>query len=167
MICKKCNKTFPVSQIIDGKRRILNKRKYCLDCSPFYKHNTKKLDSDLKVNNPVPCVCSICNRKYLYTRLTGHTLKLCNSCQVNRRRVINKLKAIDYLGGKCSCCGYNRSKNALDIHHNDPSKKEFNFSNGRLKSWEVLKQELDKCTLFCSNCHREFHDPLCNKNLPS
>lgn len=36
-----CQKEFPISIIIDGKRRVLNKRKYCLECTPFGSHNTK------------------------------------------------------------------------------------------------------------------------------
>jgi hypothetical protein len=42
-ICLKCNNSFPNRTIIEGKERTLNKRKYCLDCSPFGQKNTKRL----------------------------------------------------------------------------------------------------------------------------
>ena len=43
MICQNCNSSFPVSIKIDGKRYILNSRKYCFDCSPYKQHNTRKI----------------------------------------------------------------------------------------------------------------------------
>ena len=42
-ICLKCDKDFPNFLIIDGKKRNLSKRKYCVDCSPFGHHNTRPL----------------------------------------------------------------------------------------------------------------------------
>ena len=42
-VCKKCNNKFPNRIIVDGHPRILSSRKYCLDCSPYGLHNTKKL----------------------------------------------------------------------------------------------------------------------------
>ncbi len=72
-----------------------------------------------------------------------------------RRRVI-KQKALDYKGGECICCGYNVHPGVLDFHHVDQSSKEFAIgSKGYTRSWEKVKQELDKCILVCANCHRE------------
>ena len=66
--------------------------------------------------------------------------------------------AIEYKGGKCENCGYNRCIEALEFHHLDPEQKDFQFSgNGHCKSWTRVKAELDKCILVCSNCHREIH----------
>ena len=49
----------------------------------------------------------------------------------------------------------------MDFHHIDPSTKEFNISGGT-KAISKLKQEVDKCILVCSNCHREIHAGLIN-----
>lgn len=65
-----------------------------------------------------------------------------------------KLKAIEYKGGKCIVCGYNKSIRALQFHHLDPTQKDFGIS-GTTKSFEKLKPELDKCVLLCANCHGE------------
>ena len=70
-----------------------------------------------------------------------------------------KIKCIQYLGGKCNKCGYNKCVAALDLHHKDSNEKEFVISGGNLKSFEKLIPELDKCEVLCSNCHREFHNP--------
>ena len=65
---------------------------------------------------------------------------------------------IEYKGGKCMLCGYDKYEGALDLHHIDDSKKEFGLSTrGLTRSWEKTKQEADKCLLVCANCHRELH----------
>lgn len=70
-----------------------------------------------------------------------------------------KIKLVEYKGGKCECCGYSKCIEALEFHHLDPSKKDFQIS-GTSKSFEVLKKEADKCILVCANCHREIHAGL-------
>lgn len=69
-----------------------------------------------------------------------------------------KLKMVEYKGGKCELCGYNKNVSALDFHHIDPSTKKFTLSDTH-HSWEKTKEELDKCILVCANCHRELHNP--------
>lgn len=71
-----------------------------------------------------------------------------------RRRKIKEM-AIAYKGGKCQACGYNKYQGALDLHHVN-GKKEFSIGDkGYTRSWEKVREELDKCILVCSNCHRE------------
>lgn len=79
----------------------------------------------------------------------------CQSCQVNLRRFQRKLDIVEYLGNKCSRCGYNKSVTALEVHHLDPTQKTFNISGSHSRSWKVITAELDNCVLLCSNCHRE------------
>ncbi len=83
----------------------------------------------------------------------------CYKERQTRMREEKKLKAIEYKGGKCVRCGYNKCPAALDFHHLEPTGKE---TNGELRSysWEKLKAEIDKCILVCSNCHREIHYEL-------
>ena len=70
-----------------------------------------------------------------------------------------KRESVDYKGGKCYDCGYDRCVAALEFHHLDPSEKEMNWQKLRLVSESRLYQELDKCVLLCANCHRERHHP--------
>ena len=77
---------------------------------------------------------------------------------VSKRRKKIREMSIDYLGGKCCICGYNRCSAALDFHHRNEDEKEFGLSqNGMTRSWERTKKEIDKCVLVCANCHREIH----------
>lgn len=83
---------------------------------------------------------------------------------VKRRRIKTKQVAIAYCGGKCAKCGYDKYIGALEFHHLDPTKKEFSISSsGSTMSWEMIKEELDKCILLCSNCHKEEHERIRNE----
>lgn len=79
-----------------------------------------------------------------------------------RRR--SKIKTVAAMGGKCQNpkCGYNKCVDALELHHIDPSKKEFSFGNVRVSPYNLgkLLPELKKCLLLCANCHREYHAGL-------
>lgn len=74
-----------------------------------------------------------------------------------RRRKIRQM-AVEYKGGRCQICGYNKCIDALEFHHKDSSNKDFSISEkGYTRSWDKVKEELDKCMILCSNCHREIH----------
>jgi predicted HNH restriction endonuclease len=74
-----------------------------------------------------------------------------------RRKKIREM-AIEYKGGKCELCGYDRCFQALDFHHIGSTGKDFGISDkGYTRSWEKVKKEIDKCILVCANCHRELH----------
>lgn len=85
----------------------------------------------------------------------------CGQCRVEgtqRRRNKLKLMALEYKGGKCQKCGYDKCPAALDFHHRDESEKSFGISKGgNTHGWDKLKVELDKCDILCANCHREQH----------
>lgn len=85
-------------------------------------------------------------------------LPYCKKCWVhitNEGNAARKQKAVEYKGGKCEKCGYDKCIAALEFHHPDPTQKEFIIS--RKWSFEKIKNELDKCVLLCSNCHKEVH----------
>ena len=58
---------------------------------------------------------------------------------------------------KCTQCGFSHPA-ALDFHHIDPSKKEYNVH--RLvanKQFKKAHEEIKKCIVLCANCHRIHH----------
>ena len=80
---------------------------------------------------------------------------------VYARRKKVRVMAVEYKGGKCENCGYNRCLDALEFHHKDPAQKDFSISSkGYTRSWDRVKKELDKCAILCANCHRELHAKL-------
>ena len=70
-----------------------------------------------------------------------------------------KKTLVDYAGGKCKICGYNKCLAALTFHHRNPLEKSFGLAENvcRSKTIDDLKKEVDKCDLLCSNCHHEEH----------
>lgn len=162
MICKKCGKFFKVRQIIDGKVRIFNSRHYCLDCKPFGKKGKFRSSPTEEGLEYINKKCTICGReyKYHYRSKQGHTLTKCNSCLVNGRKYEVKKRMVEYKGGKCSICGYDKCNTALEFHHVDSDSKVSILGGYHSRSWDFLKAELDKCVLVCSNCHREIHANL-------
>ena len=67
---------------------------------------------------------------------------------------------INYKGGKCQMCGYDKCDRALEFHHLNSTEKDFNISKILTRSVSSLKEEVDKCILLCSNCHAEEHQRL-------
>ena len=47
--------------------------------------------------------------------------------QRHSKRIL-KHKLIQYKGGKCQKCGYDKCEGALQFHHRDPKEKEFTLS---------------------------------------
>ena len=90
----------------------------------------------------------------------------CRKCRVEavqKRRDKLKLLAVEYKGGKCCICGYSKYIGALEFHHLNPNNKDFGISSkGYTRSFDLVKKELDKCILVCSNCHKEIHANIIN-----
>ena len=97
-------------------------------------------------------------KTYVTPKLSKKELSRRNVERVTNRRKVLKEKAVEYKGGKCCRCNYNKCISALEFHHLEPEHKDFSMGNkGYTRSWEKIKKELDKCILVCANCHREIH----------
>lgn len=165
--CLNCRKHFPNRIKIKGEWKVLNSRKFCLECSPYKSHNTSKI---APITTEGERKCSTCGyRKPLsdfYKKhttsekeLRKHECKACHNIRSKERLQTLKQKAVVFKGGKCCLCGYSKSIAALDFHHLIPGSKVFKIS-GKSVSFETLIPELNKCILVCSNCHRELHAGL-------
>ena len=79
------------------------------------------------------------------------------SAYVMNWRNRTKIKLIEYKGGKCEICKYDKLiPSVYDFHHKNPDEKDFAIS-GKALAFETLKKEVDKCQLLCANCHNELH----------
>lgn len=107
----------------------------------------------------------ICNRHGVSNHRLSGTKWKCKKCEYfySRRYLENiKLKAVKYGGGECQKCGYDKCWRAFNFHHIDPSKKNFGIFESRpgfkkVRNWEMLRSEIDKCIMLCANCHAEIH----------
>ena len=92
------------------------------------------------------------------TRTYADRAEYLKKAVADRRRKLKEM-AIDYGGGKCQVCGYDKCKRALSFHHKDYKQKDFGLSaRGLTRAWEKIQKELDKCVLVCANCHMEIHE---------
>lgn len=110
-----------------------------------------------------------CSKHGLTTHVLDSTGRWrCKKCRVEavlKRRSKIKEMAVQYKGGKCCICGYNKYIGALEFHHLDPNQKDFGIgSKGYTRSSDKVKEELDKCICVCANCHREIHAGLIDLN---
>lgn len=91
------------------------------------------------------------------SRIHKTVCKKCHSSRAIDRLRTNKRLAVEYKGGECQACGYNRCQAALVFHHINPGDKDPDFNKMRYWNFEKIKVELDKCKLLCANCHAEEH----------
>jgi len=164
--CANCNSYFPNRMRIDGVYRHLATRKFCLNCSPYKQRGAFNLLKPSKTAKN----CPRCEREnlpltefYVRSRKAHDPYTYCKSCAKKRaaERVQEiKRQAIEYKGGHCQICNYDRRPAALHFHHLDPNIKEFEISRIRSRHLNSMREELDKCILICSNCHAELHTGL-------
>ena len=135
-------------------------------------------------NPTIPAkVCSTCGIKKDITEFNKNKCKkdgysyICTLCQkeYNKQHYINnstiykerarkrKLELKEWFKSlkktlKCENCDENRWY-VLDFHHEDPSEKDITVSSAvqKCKSKDYILKEINKCTVLCSNCHRELH----------
>ena len=53
-----------------------------------------------------------------------------------------------------------RLESCLETDHTSRFARLVYRISGQSKSFEKLKNEVDKCILVCANCHREIHDGI-------
>lgn len=164
--CVKCNKEIPFKKEIDGKIiKRTYKRTQCYDCYPYQKG--AKTSNRHKYKGQYHCIkCNTTkNKEEFYLDDEGYrTYHYCRSCQksyIMNRQQSFKEQCVEYKGGKCEKCGYNRCLAALEFHHKDPTQKDFAITKSNtIIMTPTVKEEIDKCLLLCSNCHREEHNNL-------
>jgi len=95
------------------------------------------------------------NRGYQKRWYDRHPDEKSHWVTVHKRK--KKKALVEYKGGRCEMCNYDKCFAALDFHHKNPDKKDFNVSSKKSLTLERLKKEVDKCIMLCKNCHTEIH----------
>ena len=88
-----------------------------------------------------------------------HSIERINNSSSNRFRK-NKNIYLDWYGDKkCQRCGYDKCLDSLEFHHLRDKK----FMISRITKTNIndirdfIQEEIDKCELLCSNCHKIEH----------
>lgn len=127
--CTKCKKDLPDSNFAGrSDKKVYTLQPYCRDCQKEYKREHYLKNKQKYVDNA---------KKYTQSVVDWF---------------LEKKKEL-----KCSNCGDERYW-VLDFHHVDPKEKDSNISELiRKGSKDRILNELSKCEILCSNCHRDFH----------
>lgn len=99
--------------------------------------------------------CGETDRTRFYESVKGGYCKSCFNKRIAKRSIDRKAQIVEYFGGGCVLCGYNKYQGALQLHHLDPNLKDPQYRNIRGWSWDRCARELEKCVLLCANCHAE------------
>lgn len=145
--------------------------KYWLKVFNLKTINTKKYEHIKVCQNEK--YCSRCNeikdkseffKKDKKSEVLQSYCKKCNSKHVITRAKDKKLILLTYMGGECVDCNLKVNETngcVFDFHHLNPKEKDFNLSEFKNREIdEIIKKELDKCVLLCSNCHRMRHSSI-------
>lgn len=128
-VCSKCNQIKTISEFTKNKAKKDGYNNYCKDCNKEYQKIHYDNNKDYYINN-----------------------------KNNRKRFIKEF--IDRVKKRSKCSNCSETDIAcLDFHHLNDSSKSFNISKSTQlgTSIKVLKEELRKCIVLCSNCHRKLH----------
>lgn len=93
-------------------------------------------------------------RRDWYSRNKKHAQQKVNDRKRRMRRWLQLYKQTLC----CYECGEDHPA-ALDFHHRDPEEKELEVHRllRTFRSFERILEEIAKCTVLCSNCHRKHH----------
>jgi hypothetical protein len=140
-VCAKCGKPFRTCQAIQGRVRVLARRRFCLSCSPFGQHNTRRLDS-------TPATARSCRHSQKPTRNAAYCSNRCQSdarWALAMRRVeasgvapeirLAKRYLRETRGQQCSICGgtqWQGQPMPLILDHLDGNAANWALANLRL-----------------------------------
>lgn len=140
--CAKCKITKPIDEFHNNSLSKCGKTSYCKKCAiDNAKLSYKRLYQK--------------NKDKIYKRARQRALIFTN--------IVNDIKSIR----SCIFCGENEPI-CLDFHHLDPTQKDYNISVLVQAKSRKIVDEIQKCVVVCSNCHRKVHANILNcKNLKS
>jgi len=129
--------------------------KFCSTCkisfedSNFYKNPSKK--------DGLSHVCKKCWKIYRrnhYLENKQYYLKKARKYDRKIKNFYESLKNQKF----CKVCKESDYR-CLEFHHIDPKTKKFNISCYKGHSRKTLLEEIEKCIVLCSNCHKKEHKP--------
>lgn len=151
--CKEKTSSFlTIGRSSSWPRMTVSKFSICKRCGPlptaeFYPHHRRGYQSLCK-----KCKSSY-NKQYYLANKSVYAARV-RSRKEAVRAYIHSIRL------RCATkkCGENHPA-VLDFHHKDPTEKEAVVPQMIKGGWSIkrVKEELKKCTVLCSNCHRKLH----------
>lgn len=124
--------------------KICSKCKQELDESFFHKSKSRGYQ----------CYCKECSNKRRSKYFKEHRQQ---EILVRRKRELMLREWFKEIRPKeCSKC-HDKRWYTIDLHHTNPDEKEYNIAEMMRFSKKKILTEIAKCIPLCSNCHRELH----------
>lgn len=160
--CGECKQFLPISEFKKSRNHFVSRCQKCLSAyMALYRHAPENKKKSAEYHKQY--MADQENRKrtneYNKKRNKRADVRVYRNSKRREWASKEKQKAVDYKGGKCIFCGYDKCLAAMDFHHKNPLEKD-GYGTGALKShwtFEKNKTEIDKCVLVCVRCHREIH----------
>lgn len=130
--CSRCRRNKSLDQFYVSRAKPDGRQSYCKSC---LNKNSKR---DYREND----------RKELFTERANRKRKECQT-------LANEIKAAK----GCCCCG-EKTVCCLDFHHVGDDKDRDVSTWALNKSVKRMLEEIGKCVVVCSNCHRKVHAGL-------
>lgn len=131
------------------KTKFCNKCKKDKSVDDFHKNPTKK--------DGLQTMCKECRKEYHKEHYNKNSEKYKQNAKQNRQQIVNFVNRYKQITG-CKKCTEKRFW-VLEFHHRDKDEKSDDINNiikfsGSLR---LVKEEIRKCDILCSNCHKDFH----------
>lgn len=124
-VCSKCKVGKPLEEFNFRNRSTGVRHRYCRECGKVFTRNHYRL-----------------NKRQYIDRSLRSTAK--------RREFLRQVKS-----RPCVDCGIQYPYYVMDFDHRDGEKKSFEMNRVNYVTMRAIKQEIEKCDVVCSNCHRE------------
>ncbi len=124
-ICSRCNLSKPIKEFNFRNKLKGSRHSYCRDCGKIYTRSHYK------------------NNKQQYLKRNLRAFK-------KRRDFIHQSKS-----KPCADCGVQYPYYVMDFDHREDEIKEHQLNQVAYLKMEIIKNEIAKCDVVCSNCHRE------------
>jgi hypothetical protein len=135
-------------KIFNMKKKFCNKCKKDKSVDDFHKNPTKK--------DGLQSMCKECRKNYHREHYLKNKEKYIKNTQ-NYKNIIIEWFINEKKKLKCKKCGENKFW-LLDFHHRESKEKDIEISKlARIGSKKRLIEEMKKCDVLCSNCHRDLH----------
>lgn len=152
-ICQNCNKEFEKKTIVNGKIVWLTSRKFCTECSPLGKNNSRSYIIKIEEGK---AYCARCQEQKdvskFYTRGDGNPLSYCMECQ-EKVKVLKMEENLNILiesrDGCCKDCNGIFPTPVFEFYKDGKS-----FPIGKMKhmSLKNILKKMEEYEMICKNC---------------
>jgi hypothetical protein len=152
-ICKNCQKEFPNKITKEDKIYNLSGRKFCIECSPLGKRNTRTYVISLQENEAFCSRCSkIKEKSAFYLRKNNQPFSYCIECQkiIKDIKLQEKLEIlIEGRGGICADCNCSFPIPVFEFYYENSV-----YQLSKIKNMSIIKiqQGLKNHIMLCLNC---------------